>query len=91
MILLGLLMAAEVVRLSPEAAAAARAEGEARALAQYEREDAVAAAKRQGRGLLGLGVGRRPLAQGHAPLGDVGQSSFVYTPGSVGYSRYRDN
>ncbi len=89
--ILPLLVAAEVVRLSPEAAAAARAEGEARAVEMYAREDAAARAKRGPKGFLGAGVGTRALSRAHAPLGDVGQSDFVYTPGSVGYSRYRDN
>ena len=85
------MLAAEVVRLSPEAAAAARAEGEARAVEMYAREDAAARAKRGPNGSFEGGIGTRPLSRAHAPLGDVGQSDFVYTPGSVGRSRYRDN
>lgn len=85
-----LLAAVEIVRLTPEAAAAAQAEGEARALAQYVREDA-ARVRRAPRGFLGGGIGTRPLAQGHAPLGDVGGSDFVYGPSSLGRTRYRDN
>ena len=83
--------AAAIVRLSPEAAEAARAEGEARALAMYAREDAAARKKHEGRGLLGLGVGTRELSRAHAPLGDTGGADFVYPPGSLGRSRYRDN
>lgn len=89
--ILGLLIAAEIVRLSPEAAAAARAEGEARAVAQFAREDAARAARRPPVGFAGGGIGTRPLSQAHAPLGDVGSSDFVYTPGSIGRTRYRDN
>ncbi len=89
--MLGLLVAVEVVRLSPQAAEAARAEGEARAVAQFAREDAARAAKREGRGVAGLGVGTRALSSAHAPLGDVGSSDFVYQPGTIGRNRYRSD
>lgn len=85
-----LLVAAVVMRLSPEAAEAARAEGEARAVAQYAREDA-ARARPPARGFFGGGIGTRPLSQAHAPLGDVGSGDFVYPSGSIGRTRYRDN
>jgi|GEM_PF-2787362 len=86
-----LLAAAEIVRLSPQAAEAARADGEARALAMYTREDAAAAAKRPSGGFLGLGIGTRDLSTAHAPLGDTGGSDFVYSRGSLGRTRYRGN
>jgi hypothetical protein len=89
--ILGLLVAAEVVRLSPEAAEAARRDGEARAIEMYAREDAARAAKHGPRGFASGGIGTRELSRAHAPLGDVGQAGFVYLPGSIGYSRYRDN
>lgn len=89
--ILGLLVAAEIVRLSPQAAETARAEGEARAVEMYAREDAARLAKRGPRSFAGGGIGTRELSRAHAPLGDVGQSGFVYLPGSIGYSRYRDN
>ena len=85
------LVAVEVIRLDPQAAAAARAEGEARMAAEYAREDAVRNAPRQRRGLFAGGIGTTPLSRAHAPLGDVGQTGFVYQPGSIGYDRYRDN
>lgn len=86
-----LLVAVEIVRLTPQAAEAARAEGEARAVAQFAREDAARAARREGRGFAGLGIGTRALSSAHAPLGDVGSSDFVYTPGSIGRNRYRSD
>ena len=85
------LVAVEIVRLSPEAADAARAAGEARMAAQYAREDAIRDRPRPRRGLFAGGIGTIPLSREHAPLGDVGQSGFVYLPGSIGYDRYRDN
>ena len=83
--------AAEVYRLSPEAAAAARAEGEARAYGQLAAADAARRAKQHEGGFLGLGIGAGALPpQGYAPLGDVGQSGFVFTQGSIGDRRYRN-
>ena len=89
--MIALLAAVELVRLSPQAAEAARAEGEARAVQMYAREDAARSARREPRSFAGGGIGTRELSRAHAPLGDVGQSDFVYLPGSIGYSRYRDN
>ena len=89
--MIALLVAVELVRLSPQAAEAARAEGEARAVQMYAREDAARAARQAPRAFAGGGIGTRELSRAHAPLGDVGQSDFVYLPGSIGYSRYRDN
>jgi len=80
----------EVHRLAPDAADAARAAGEARAYAQMVAEDDAARAKRPPTGMLGLGVGTGTAPRGFAPLGDIGQDGFVYTPGSLGARRYRD-
>ncbi len=86
-----LLAAVEIVRLTPEAAAAARADGEARAIAQYAREDAARIAKRPADASLGLGLGTRNLSTAYAPLGDTGGADFVYARGSLGRTRYRGN
>lgn len=82
---------AEVLRLTPEQAEAARAAGEARRVEQFAREDEAARAARPPREF-GIGLGTRALpSRAHAPLGDVGQSDFVFTRESVAAGRYRSN
>jgi hypothetical protein len=88
--ILALLALVEVHRLTPEAADAARVAGEERALAQMIAADTAARAKRGTQTLLGLGIGTGIVPQGHAPLGDIGQNGFVFTPGSIGARRFRD-
>jgi hypothetical protein len=91
LLLLAAPAAAEVYRLSPEAAAAARTAGEARAYEQLAADDAARRAKRREGGFLGLGIGAGALPpQGYSPLGDVGQSGFVFPQGSIGDRRYRN-
>lgn len=80
----------EVHRLTPQAADAARVAGEERALAQMIAADEAARARRRTQTILGLGVGTGIVPQGHAPLGDIGQNGFVFTPGSIGARRFRD-
>ncbi|TRW15034.1 hypothetical protein [Glacieibacterium frigidum] len=80
----------EVHRLTPQDADAARTAGEERALAQMVAADEAARAKRRAQTILGFGLGTGITPQGYAPLGDVGQNGFVFTPGSIGARRFRD-
>ena len=85
-----LFVAAVLVALSPTDKAAAIADAEARVFEQYARENAARFAERRERGVFGLGIGSGITPQGFAPLGDVGQTGFVYAPGSIDARRFKD-
>lgn len=89
MILLALI-GIEVHRLAADAADTARAAGETRAYTQMIAEDDAARARRRSAGFAAIGLGTGVAPRGFAPLGDIGQDGFVYTPGSIGARRYRD-